>query len=289
MSSEGRKLADIVLEYSNQEAESKHDGKYYPRASAVSRCPRDMTFHRYGEPWSDVPKAMWGTQFRFDLGHDTEDRMIAAMEKAGISVQCQQMTVETPTPGGLKVLGHMDGIIVVPHEYPHGGHWYIMDVKSAGPYMYKKVFDEDISNPKEEHVMQVSVYADGIINDSNYSELNGVRVRDLNVDGYEFGGGMIVYMAIDRPKTGYGSKAIELPKIHFCQFDIESYETEEYLKVYDEVEKHYADGTVPGIPDDGDPVLWGGVRCSSRWCNRYSVCKGLVEPENERLKEVLNG
>ena len=48
--SEGRKLADIVLEYSNQAAVNKGDGKYYPRVSAVSRCIRDMTFHRYGEP-----------------------------------------------------------------------------------------------------------------------------------------------------------------------------------------------------------------------------------------------
>ena len=108
--SEGSELANIVLDHSNQDAINRGDGKYYPRTSAVTRCVRDMTFHRYGEPWSDQPEASWGTQFRFDVGHDTEDRMVKAMEDAGISIVCQQMTVEATTPMGLKVLGHIDGI-----------------------------------------------------------------------------------------------------------------------------------------------------------------------------------
>ena len=62
--SEGTELASIVLEMSNQASIQKGDGVYYPRTSAVSRCNRDATMHRYGEPWSDAPEASWGTQIR---------------------------------------------------------------------------------------------------------------------------------------------------------------------------------------------------------------------------------
>ena len=42
MSSEGRQLADIILKHSSDKATKNDDGKYYPRTSAVSRCPRDI-------------------------------------------------------------------------------------------------------------------------------------------------------------------------------------------------------------------------------------------------------
>ena len=289
MTSEGSQLAQIVLEYSNQDAVSKNDGRYYPRVSAVSRCPRDMAFHRYGEPWSDPPEAWWGTQFRFDLGYDTEERMILAMESAGIRVVCQQLTVEATTYNGIKVTGHMDGIAIVPHEYPHGGKWYVLDVKSAGPFMYRRVYNEDESKPKHEHVKQIAVYSQGIINDEKETELNGTRVCDLNVEGYEFGGGLIAYVAIDRPTNGrFGENKKELPKIHFCQFDIDPEETELYLDAFDTVEEHYENKTIPAFPHPKDDVVWGGIRCSTRWCNRYSVCQGLVEPTSPELKEIFN-
>ena len=289
MNSEGRQLADLVLEYSSQKATKEEDGEYYPRTSAVSRCPRDMTMHRYGEPWSDPPNPMWGSQFRFDLGYDCEERMINAMEDAGMTIECQQMTVEATTPMGNKVLGHMDGIAIVPHEYPYGGKWYVMDVKSAGPYMYRRVYHEQHNKPKHEHVMQVTVYAESIIKDKKFSHLNGTMVRDLVVEGYEFGGGLIAYIAIDRPTVGYGEKKKDMPKIHFCQFDIEPHDSEMYLDVFDDVEMHFSEGTVPHIPDKSDGVVWGGIRWSKRWCSRYSVCQGLVEPQNPKLREALNG
>lgn len=288
MSNEGSQLAQLVLEYSNQDAVAKNDGVYYPRVSAVSRCPRDMAMHKYGEPWSDPPEAMWGSQFRFDLGYDTEERAIIAMENAGITVQCQQLTVEATTNNGTKVLGHIDGIAVVPHEYPHGGKWYVLDVKSAGPWMYRKIYSADVSKPKHEHVKQISVYSQSVIKDSKETGLNGCKICDLNVEGYEFGGGLIVYVSIDRPTNGrFGENKVELPKIHFCQFDIDPEETELYLDVFDEVEEHYENKTLPGYPHPKDDVVWGGVRCTTRWCNRYSVCQGLVEPTSPELKEVF--
>tara|TARA_R100000808_G_C2129699_1_gene139133 strand:- start:509 stop:1207 length:699 start_codon:yes stop_codon:yes gene_type:complete len=232
---------------------------------------------------------MWGSQFRFDLGYDTEERMIVAMEAAGISVECQQMTVEATTKNGIKVLGHIDGIAIIPHEYPHGGKWYLMDVKSAGPYMYRRVYDEHESKAKFEHKKQVSVYSESVIKDDKFSELNGTKVSDLHVEGYEFGGGLIAYVAIDRPTVGFGPKKVDLSKIHFCQFDIDPEETELYLDIYDDVEEHFQNNTVPGMPHPKDDAVWGGIRCSERWCNRYSVCQGEVDPQNPKLREVLNG
>lgn len=289
MNSEGSQLAQIVLEYSNQPAVKENDGVYYPRVSAVSRCPRDMAMHKYKEPWSDPPAASWGTQFRFDLGFDTEERAIVAMENAGISVVCQQLTVEATTNNGLKVLGHIDGIAIVPDEYPYGGKWYVLDVKSAGPFMYRRVYDPEENKPKHEHVKQIGVYSQSVIKDKKEIDLNGTKVCDLNVEGYEFGGGLICYVSIDRPTKGYGEKKQDLPKIHFCQFDIDPEEVELYLDVFDDVEEHYQNKTLPGFPHPKDDIVWGGIRCSKRWCSRYSVCQGLVEPQSPELREVFNG
>ena len=287
--SEGSELANIVLDYSNQEAINRGDGNYYPRTSAVTRCVRDMTFHRYGEPWSDQPEASWGTQFRFDVGHDTEDRMVKAMEDAGISIVCQQMTVEATTPMGLKVLGHIDGIACIPEGYPLGGKWYVLDVKSAGPWMYSRIYDESTSKPKSDHVKQISVYAESSVKDSKFPGLKGVKLSDLVFDGYEYGGGLVAYLAIDRPTKGYGQKKTDLPKVHFCEFEIDPLDVEMYLDIYDEVEIHHKERTVPGMPDSNDEMVWNGIRCSPRWCRRYSVCKGFMPATNTGLEEVLNG
>lgn len=289
MSHEGYQLAQLVLECSNQAAIKDEDGAYYARTSSVSRCPRDMTMHRYGEPWSNPPKAMWGSQFRFDLGYDCEERVITALKNAGIAVQCEQMEVEAMTKGGNKVLGHMDGIVVIPHGDPLGGKWYVMDVKSAGPFMYRRVYDENISKPKHEHVKQVAVYAESIVVDKKYPELEGIKVRDLEVEGYEFGGGLIVYVSIDRPTRGFGEKKIEFPKMHITQFDIDEEDVDLYLDVFDEVEEHYQNKTMPDMPHPKDESIWGGIRCSPRWCNRYDICQGEAEPQSKELYEVLNG
>ena len=284
------KLASIVLEISNQKAIARGDGKYYPRTSAVSRCPRDMVFHRFGEPWSDDPEASWGTQLRFDQGHDGEDRMITKLEEAGIPVEYQQMEVVNTTPGGLKVLGHMDGIACVPPEYPLGGKWYVIDVKTAGKYMYSKTYSPTESKVSLNYRQQVSLYSEAVVQDSNYPGISGYKVSDLHFDGYEFGGGLIVYLAVDRPTKGYGEKKVDLPKIHICQFDIDPVEVEVWLEdTYVLVEDHYQNGTVPAVPDSNDEVVWRGIRCSPRWCRRYSVCQGLVPPSNKELEEALHG
>lgn len=288
--SEGTELASVVLEMMNREAIEKGDGVYYPRTSAVSRCSRDATMHRYGEPWSDDPEALWGTQFRFDVGHDTEDRMLKAMEAAGIHIACQQMRVVATTPGGLEVIGHMDGIACIPHEYGLGGKWYVLDIKSAGQWMYGRIYDKEISKPKQEHIKQIAVYSQSVVKDFNFPAIEGVKVADLHFDGYEFGGGLVGYLSIERPTKGRREKKIDLPKIHFCEFDIDPIEVEVWLEdTYDLIEDHHKNGTVPPMPSPNDEMVWGGIRCSTRWCRRYSVCKGLVPPSNKELEEALNG
>ena len=164
-----------------------------------------------------------------------------------------------------------------------------MDVKSAGQYMYGRIYDPEHSKPKEEHVRQVAVYAESVIKDSNFPAINGVKVRDLVFEDYEFGGGLIAYLSIERPTKGYGAKKVDLPKVHFTPFEIDPVEVDVYLDLYDEVEMHHQNNTVPGIPDSDDGMVWNGIRCSTRWCQRYSVCQGLVEPSNPKLKEALHG
>jgi hypothetical protein len=131
----------------NDKATYSGDGTYYPRTSSVARCIRDMVFHRHGEPWTDKPQGDWGNQFRFNQGHDAETRIVNAINNSEMHVACQQMEVTATTPAGLAVKGHMDGIIMIPESLPHGGKWYVFDVKSAGSYVYKKVFHEEEDNP----------------------------------------------------------------------------------------------------------------------------------------------
>ena len=287
MKSDGWKLAEVILKAVNDKDIAKGDGNYYPRTSAIGRCPRDATMHAYDEPWSDPPESMWGQQLRFDMGHDAEVRVIDAMEIAGITVCCQQMTVEIETPMGLKVTGHMDGVIVIPHDMPHGGKWYVMDVKSAGPYMYRKIYDEQESKGNITNRQQISIYAESVINDEKFPDLNGNKVSDLLFEGYEYGGGMLAYIAIDRPTKGYGPKKVDYPKLHLCQFEIESFDVEMYLDKFDDVQIHLDENTLPGIPHSSDEAIWGGIRCSPRWCRRYSVCQSITEPQSKKLREVL--
>jgi hypothetical protein len=294
MGSEARQLADLVLDAASKKLTKTEDGRYYHRTSAVSRCLRDMVLHSLGEPWSNPPDPKWGDSFRFDQGHDVEDRVIQYLKDAGITVTCQQMTVQATTPRGKPVLGHIDGIILIPEGMPLGGKWYMMDVKSAGAFPYKMVLEADQAKP--EHIRQISVYCESVVADKDYPEVSGFKVRDLVFSGYEFGGGLVAYFAIDRPTTGYGNKKEDQPKIHCVQFDIDPMDVEVYLDIFDEVDIHKENGTIPHIPSQSDEMVWGrrqkdgtykAARCAARWCRRYDVCQGHEEPINPEVKEIL--
>ena len=287
--SEGTELAHTVLAIMNEKATKNGDGVYYPRTSGISRCPRDMVMHRFGEPWSNPPQDLHGQQLRFDQGHDTEDRVLAALREANIGVGCEQMTVVAETAMGLKVKGHIDGIVCIPDEYALGGKWYLLDVKSAGTNVYKKVYDEEFSKPKQEHIMQISIYAESFVDDKKFPHLKGVKVSDIEFEGYEFGGGLVAYMSIDRVTKGRGAKKVELPKLHFCEFDVDPMDVEVYLDAFDEPEIHYENKTIPPIPYKNDAVVWNGARCTPRWCARFDVCQGNVDPESKELMEVMHG
>jgi hypothetical protein len=233
-----------IMNVSNSSGNQGGDGSYFHRTSSVSRCIRDMVFHKYGEPWSDHREGDWGTQFRFQQGHDIE-------------------------------------------ELPCGGKWYVMDVKSAGAFVHGRIFDEETDKPLSGHAKQVGVYAESNIIDKNYPDLAGIKLRDVCFEGYEFGGGMIAYMAVDKPVKGYGKNRVELPKFHMTQFTVDSLEVETWLDLYDEVDKHVREGTIPAQPDKEDEMVWGGVRCQTRWCQRFSLCQGMVPPHTDKVKEIM--
>jgi hypothetical protein len=125
------------------------------------------------------------------------------------------------------------------------------------------------------------------VTDKNYPDLHDVTVKDIVFDGYEFGGGLIIYMSIDKVNVYINKVRTELPKIHIAQFDIDPLDMEVALDLYDEVEIHYRNKTVPGIPNKDDEMIWGGIRCQKRWCNRFSLCQGHVPPQTEELSKIL--
>ena len=294
MPSEAAQLSEHVLEVAAKKMSDRGDGNYYHRVSAISRCLRDMVLHAYAEPWSNEPQAKWGDTYRFNQGHDVEDRVIKGLQDAGVVVSCQQLKVQATSPMGKPISGHIDGIVLVPHHLPLGGKWFLMDVKSAGAFAYKTVLEKD--QPKLDNMRQVSIYTQSIVNDDNYPEVKGIKVCDLEFDDYEFGGGMLCYFSLDRPVKGYGPSREDQPKMHFITFDVDPHEVEMYLDVFDEVDIHKREGTIPPIPSVSDEMVWGrqqkdgsykAIRCNPRWCRRYDVCQGIEKPIQNEVRELL--
>lgn len=270
----GHELALTVMDAVNAEHSKRGDGAYFHRVSGVSRCMRDMAMHGNGHSWSNPPQARWGTPMVFDQGHDGEDRVIGYFKTAGCEVICSQMRVMATTPMGIEIPGHIDGFVLVPDTLPGGGKWYLFDVKTAGVYIYGKIYDTHRSKPSDTHEKQLSVYALSRVDDPDYPEVQGHVLKDLHFDGYEFGGCMVAYLAKD--KTGYKRKGqAEAPKFTICQFDPDEVEVQVHLDLFDEVQKHIDAGTLPPIPASDDEMIWGGKRCDPRWCQRYSICQEL--------------
>jgi hypothetical protein len=294
MAHEGIEIAEAILRGAAVRDLTEGDGKYRHRVSAVSRCIRDMVMHARGVPWSNPPQSEHGRQIVFDQGHDIEDRVIKYMENGGFQVTCQQLQVTARTPArSIPVPGHIDGIVIMPEGMPRAGQWLLMDVKSIGSYGYRMVYDGKRSKPKPEHMAQLSVYAHGIVTDPKYPDVNGFRLRDLKFGDATFGGCIVVYCCKERPKKGYGPKAVELPFMTTTLFDVDESDTYVSLDLYDEVERHLEEGTIPDIPSPDDPMVWGretkgvytAIRCNPRWCARYDVCQGRVDMEFNDSKE----
>jgi hypothetical protein len=220
---------------------------------------------------------------RFDIGHDVEARVLKEMENSGLGVGFNQLRVVAQTPMGLSIPGHIDGIVVVPEGMGGGGFWYLFDVKSAGSYAYSHRFDNDPPQAKREHMEQVAIYADAVVDDSAHPEICGVRLRDLEFDGLPCGGGVIIYVAIDNASKGYGQNRVHLPRVQDCPFDLDEVDVVVLLDEFDEIERHRVSGTIPPKPDNSDHRLWSSenkktgewtpARCSARWCQRFTACQ----------------
>jgi hypothetical protein len=286
-------IAEHILVAANNVELGKGDGTYRHRGSAVSRCVREMVLHSMGVPWTNPPNPLHGDQIVFHQGHDIEDRIISYMEGAGIPVGCSQMEVTAITPvHGMPVKGHIDGIAFMQEGMPMAGKWLLFDVKSAGTYAYKKVQGDRDGDPSPNHRRQLEVYAFSHVTDKSeqYDAVRNMRLCDLQFDGYEFGGCMVIYCAKERP-TLYvrGGAKKEVPRVHACVFEVDEMDHDVTLEHFDLVEEHIRAGTIPPIPDKADEMVWGRVdkstgtkiaaRCDPRWCKRYDACQGNVSLE----------
>ena len=260
MTQQCKDLTMVVLDKLNDKTIEQGDGEYFHRVSAVSRCIRDAAMHALGVRWTNPTQPQWGQQITFDQGHDAEDRVIDYITKAGIEVACSQMRVEATTPMGMKMAGHMDGIMIVPDDMPMGGKWYLFDVKSTSVFGYKMVFDDD--KPKDNHVKQLSIYKHAAVADDNYPEVNGIKVKDLEFNGVKYGGMVVCYFPKERPTKGYGDKKVELPKLHFMHFDTDETENDVFLDFFDAIEDYKNRGVLP--PSQMHQMRWSGVGITRR-------------------------
>lgn len=277
-----RALAHVVMTAADAELiKSGEERKYSHRVSGVGRCMREAVLHGMEVPQSNPPKPEWGTQITFNQGHDAEDRVLEYLRGSGITIACEQMTVESTTPMGIKIPGHIDGIMIIPDGMPMGGYWYLFDVKTISNYGYRMVVEKDKAS--ENHRRQLGIYKHAVVNDDRFEECKGQKVEDLTFNGVQFGGLLVLYHPKERPVVGWGDKKEELDRLHFVAFDVDMTDAEMYLDFFDEIQLHLDDNRLPPIPDAGDEMVWGGYdtkakkykarRCNSRWCTRYTVCK----------------
>jgi len=281
MTQQCKDLTLVVLDKLNERSLRVDDGEYFHRVSAVSRCIRDAVMHALEVPWSNPTQPQWGQQITFDQGHDAEYRVIDYITKAGIEVSCSQMRVEATTPMGMKMAGHIDGMMIVPDDMPMGGKWYLFDVKSTSVYGYNQTYEENKAKPN--HIKQLSIYKHAVVADDNYPEVAGIKVKDLEFNGVKYGGMIVCYFPKERPTKGYGDKKIELPKLHFITFDTDETENDVFLDFFDAIEDYKNRGVLPPVPDASDEMVWGGYnkkagaykarRCDPRWCARYDACR----------------
>ena len=276
---EAKELAHAVL----GAITSTGDGEYNHRMSGVTRCPRDAVLQAQGHKWTNPPRPEWGDQVTFDMGHSGEARIIRYLEKAGIEVVAQQLSVVASSPMGLRITGHIDGAVLIPPHMPMGGKWYLMDVKTTSNYGYAQVVKS--GEPKVGHRDQLVGYKYSIIDDPDYPLQRGVMVKDMEFDGYEWGGMMVIYHPKERPTTGWGPKKEELDRLTFVVFDEDEALHEAATDVFDLIEHHIKEETLPRIPDPSDETVWGGWdktkkayvarRCCARWCRRYDICREI--------------
>ena len=278
--SETVELARAVL----SKITSTGDGEYTHRMSGVSRCARDAVLQAQGHKWSNPPRPEWGDQVTFDMGHSGEARVIRYLEKAGIQVVAQQLSVLASSPMGERITGHIDGILLIPEGLPMGGKRYLMDVKTTSNYGYAMVVKD--GEPKRAHKEQLTGYKYSVVDDDDYPLQRGVMVKDLDYPGYEWGGMIVIYHPKERPTRGFGNKKEELDRLAFIHFDAEEDVHEASTDLFDLIQHHITNETLPPIPDPSDEMVWGGWdktkkrhvarRCSPRWCRRYDICRELA-------------
>lgn len=134
------------------------------RASALSRCDRELVAIRNGQEPEPVPD--WLMR-RFNEGHDFEDEIMArAGSELGMTIQSQQMSVLIPVGKRAAVRGSIDGLgyplVDKPGKAPAPTDpCALIDGKFVGPDLHSKLLSGGFAgNPG--YAWQQSVYFHGL-------------------------------------------------------------------------------------------------------------------------------
>lgn len=101
------------------------------RASALGSCMAALVAGRLGVEEDPVPPSL---QAAFDAGHAAEPKALAALAERGWKVVGRQREVVVDLGGGVKVVGHVDGIAYPPAQIDV----VVVDVKSQGPAAWEQ-------------------------------------------------------------------------------------------------------------------------------------------------------
>lgn len=131
-------IAEIINEVSTVDEIDRHyeavnkSRRRLGLSQAGHKCPRYLWYCHHGYP-GEQPE---GRVLRlFQLGNILEDQVIADLHAAGVVVHSQQRTVDF-TLDGIRIVGHIDGIIRGLIEAPKTEH--LFECKTAS----KKKYDE---------------------------------------------------------------------------------------------------------------------------------------------------
>jgi hypothetical protein len=141
--------ADAIYKvYENQPV---HERAYLGASIMGTECDRALWYQfRLAYP----PEQLEGRKLRlFQTGHREEDRIVAELNEAGITVSDQQKKF---TAFGGHLQGHLDGVVNNIPEAP--GLEHVLEVKTHNDKSFKSLVKDGVAKSKPGHVVQMQLY-----------------------------------------------------------------------------------------------------------------------------------
>jgi hypothetical protein len=141
--------ADAIYKvYENQPV---HERAYLGASIMGTECDRALWYQfRLAYP----PEQLEGRKLRlFQTGHREEERVVAELNEAGITVDGRQHNISA---SGGHLQGHLDGVVTNVPEAPDVQH--VLEVKTHNEKSFKSLLKDGVAKSKPGHVVQMQLY-----------------------------------------------------------------------------------------------------------------------------------